>query len=355
MSIELFKNDKLQVVRAVSFLVFLIPMLLTKSLWFSTRNFPTIPLFDTFSITNIYFDVFLLVTFLSFFVWFIINPNWKIGLPVVIIYTLWALLDQNRIQNFFFEIIYVVLALTIFSNNIKLAKECLLLIFVGTYFYSGLHKYNDLFFEKWMGGLDKRIPFIPYWMRSLFTNAIPFIEAAFGLGLLFIKTRKIVIWLLACMHGIIIVTLLKDSFGFAVIPLNIFNVFVLYYLFYEDSEINFKSIFKINHVKKVVFLLITIIFPCFNFLGKYDHILAFSYLSGKPKYARVYIDKRDLKSFPIGIQSSIREFNGMYYIDFNEWAGKTIKVLVYPEERVYKDVKAYLDQYAKIPTEIEYY
>lgn len=353
---NLFKNDKLKVVRGASFLAFLVPMLLTKSLWLSNRDFPVIPLFDNFSINSIYFDGFLLITFLSFFLWFVVNPNWKIGLPIVFIYVTWALLDQNRVQNFFFEIIYVVMALSLFKKNVKLAKQCLLLIFVGTYFWSGIHKYNDMFYEKWMHGLNNRILFVPYSLRSLFTQAIPFLEAGFGFGLLFTNTRKLSIWLLACMHGIIIITLLKDAFGYSVIPLNIFNVFVLFYLFYDDMETNIMNVFKISNLKKVVFLLITIIFPLFNFFGKYDHILSFSYLSGKPKYARLIFEvNEDVTLLPENIKSNVREYQGSYYLDFNEWAGKTTKVLVYPEERVYKSIKSYVDQYTLVPTRLEYY
>ena len=348
-------QDKLKITRIAAFIAFIIPMLLTRQLWFSDRFFPLIPLFD-FSFSNIYLDVFLITAFIGSFIFFTQNPSWKYGLPVILIYSTWALLDQNRIQNFFFEIIYVVLAITLFSKNKKLAKECLLLVFVGTYFFSGIHKYNDVFFEKWMNGLSKRIPFVPYELRWLFTKAIPFIEASFGIGLLFYKTRKTAIILLGLMHTIILLTLLMGGYGFTVFPLNIFNVFVLYYVFYNDREINYSSVFKINGIKKLLMLLLVIILPLFNFFGKYDHILSFSYLTGKPKYARLYFDKNEkIDELPISISQSVRKYNNINYIDFNEWAGKSIRVLVYPEKRVYSKIQNHIEFYAKKPTKLELY
>jgi hypothetical protein len=268
----------------------------------------------------------------------------------------WVLLDQNRVQPLFFELIFIVFALTVFNKNKNIAEKCLFWIFIGTYFWSGLHKCNDLFFEKWLNGLNKRIPFVPYWMRLGFTYAVPFLEACFGLMLLFVKTRKIGIWLIALMHFMILVTFLKGRFSYIAMPLNAFNVFTLFLVFY-NSKIKTKELFTIDSFKIVFIYLITIVLPFSNLFGFYDHILAFSYFSGKPKYGRVYFEnKKQTEQLPIEVRELVRVYQEHYYIDLNEWSSNTIKVMVYPEKRVYDKLKIHIDgMLEKSTTRLELY
>jgi len=354
--LQFFKEDKLAIIRLLAFIAYVSAMSILWSLWFSERTFPMVSLFEGLLVPNTLVDFLLIGTFISLFLFFIFKPNWKVGIPIILIFGYWGLLDQNRLQHFFFEIIFVVFALSIFKSNVNTAKKCLLWIFIGTYFWSGIHKYNDLFFEKWLNGLNKRIPFIPYWMRVSFTYAVPFLEAGFGLLLLFVKTRKIGIWLIAVMHSIILITFLKDGFGYVVIPLMAFNVFTLFLVFY-NSEITTKQLFTIDSYKIIVMYFITILLPLSNLFGFYDHVLAFSYFSGKPKYCRIHFENKiQTQQLPKHLQEVVREFQGQYYIDLNEWSSYTIKVMVYPEMRVYHKLKTHIDGFLDKPsTHLEFY
>lgn len=338
-----FKRDKLAIIRLFAFIAFMLAMFMSWNVWFSDRAFPMIPYFEGLPVPNYFMDVLLISSFSILFLFFVIQPKWTIGLPIILIYSYWVLLDQNRIQHYFFELIFAVFALSVFKNDDKTVKKCLLLIFIGTYFWSGIHKYNDLFFEKWLNGLNKRIPFVPYWMRVSFTYAVPFLEALFGIFLVFIKTRKLGIWLIAIMHLIILATFLKDGFGYVVIPLMAFNVFTLFYVFY-NSTLSFQQLFTITVPKVGLMFLIVIIFPLGNLFGVYDHLLAFSYFSGKPKYCRIHFEnKKVIEQLPKGVLKNVREFQGSYYIDLNEWAARSIGVLVYPEIRVYEKVQKHVN------------
>ncbi len=350
------KGDKLFWVRCFAFIAFLVPMMVAPKIWFSERLFPLIPFFDGIPVPNFTFDVILISLFVLSFLGFLFRPNWKLGGIVIAIYVFWVLLDQNRIQPFYFEIIFMVLALTQFANNPKRVKQCILLILIGTYFWSGMHKWNPIFFEKWAHGLSKRIPFVPQWMRIAFTYAVPFLEASFGVFLIFVKTRKLGIWLITIMHAIIIKTFVVSGYGYIVFPMTFFNVFVLFYLFY-NSSFSFNDVFEINHPKSLVLLCIAIVFPAFNLLGFYDHILAFSYFSGKPKYCKIHFESpKAIEVLPEHIKLNVKQEAEDYYIDLNEWSGRTIGVIVYPEKRVYLKVQRYLDSYFDKPnTTIEYY
>lgn len=354
--LQLFKKDNLAVIRLLALVAFISSMLMSWSLWFSERNFPLVSIFDGIPVPNKSIDFVLICVFISCFLFFAIKPKWSVGALIILIYMYWSLLDQNRLQHFFFEIIFVVFALSIVNVKTITAKKCLLWVFIGTYFWSGIHKCNDIFFEKWLNGLNKRIPFVPYWMRVCFTYSVPFLEAGFGLMLLFIKTRKIGILLIAIMHFIILVTFLKGNFGYAVIPLMVFNVLTLFLVFY-NSKITTKELFTIDSYKIIVMYFITILLPLSNLFGFYDHILAFSYFSGKPKYCRIHFEnKYQTQQLPEYIQDVVREYQGSYYIDLNEWSAYTIKVMVYPEIRVYYKLKTYIDEHLESPnTHLEFY
>jgi hypothetical protein len=344
--INFLKTDNLRTVRLLCFFSFVIAMLMTPNLWFTNRLFPLISLIDNLYLPNRNIDLLLLFIFILSFFMFVVKPKWIFSFPIISVYLYWCLLDQNRLQHYFFELIFVVFSLSMINNESTLnCKKCLLWIFIATYFWSGVHKFNDVFFEKWLNGLNKRIPFVPYWMRVLFTYSVPFLEASFGLMLLFIKTRKIGVFLIGIMHLIILITFIKGNFGYTVIPLMFFNVFTLFFVFYNSTFI-FKDLFTNNNFQ-IYFIYVLIIFlPFTNFLGIYDHLLSFSYFSGKPKYARiVFNDMLQINDLPPHINSFVREYNGTYYLDLNEWSANSIAVMVYPEMRVYLKINNHVKSY----------
>lgn len=332
------KGDKHFAIRLLLGICFLIPMYMTKNLWIGERDFPKVPLFEGTMLTSSLFDFAIIIIFSVFIIGFMLKPTPFIGLTVVLIYSLLVILDQNRLQPFFFELIFAVLAMTLFSKNRKRVEQCLLLIFIGTYFWSGIHKANIYFFEKWMLGMSNRIGFVPEQLRALFTYSIPFLEASFGLMLLFKRTRKYGVLLIGIMHAIIVSTLLIEGFGYVVLPLTLFNVTTLFYLFY-NSTFSFKELITITHKKTIAVFLLSIFFPVFNFFGFYDHLLSFSYFSGKPKYCRIWLtNSGDYEKLPDRYSKYMYEWEGKYYTDLNAWSQEAIGVGVYPEIRVYKQI-----------------
>lgn len=333
-----FLKDKHFLIRLVLCLCFLISMSMTYSLWLGERSFPKAPLFEFLQFHNVFFDLFLVIFFISVFIVFVLKPKPLIGLSVVFLYVIMASQDQNRLQPFFFELILAVLAMTLFSNDKKRVEQCLLLIFVGTYFWSGVHKANSDFFNKWMLAMNNRIPFVPEELRAMFTFSISILEASFGLLLISKFTRRYGVLLITLMHSIIVGTLLIEGFGYAVIPLTFFNVFTLIILFY-NSKLTLRDVFRIDNKKTIAVFLFTIIFPVFNFFGFYDHLLSFSYFSGKPKYCRIWLlNNEDYEKLPEKYSQYINEWKGSYYVDLNYWSQESIGVGVYPEIRVYNQI-----------------
>ena len=355
--IRFVKNNQLLFVRLLLCVCFLVPLFVTSNLWFGSRDFPQVPLFNWIPIVAAPYDVLFVIVLSTLFGVFVFKPKPIIGVSIVLLFIYLASVDQNRLQPFFFELIFAVLAMTLFSKSKKSVYQCLLLIFIGTYFWSGIHKANSHFFERWMLGMNSRISFVPEIFRQLFTYAIPVLEASFGLLLIFKITRKYGVILIALMHTIIVSTLLIEGFGYVVIPMTLFNVATLMILFY-NSDLTYKDLFYLKHKKSIVVFLVAILFPIFNFFGLYDHLLSFSYFSGKPKYCRIWLtNSRDIDKLPKHISNYMYEWEGSYYTDLNYWSQETLGVGVYPEIRVYEHIAKDLQNILgdKNSTKLEFY
>ncbi len=343
-------------VRLLLIISFTIPLILSFPVWLSKRDFPVVPLFGKPLEFNYYIDIALLILLALFAIWFLFKEKSKGGLYFFLMYVLLSIFDQTRIQPFFFEFSIIILFYYLFKNNFNHFKIAFLILMAGTYIWSGLHKINPIFYNFWLGGLDKRIPFAPQFLRQIFTWIVPFIELSFGIALLFNKTRKLSIILLAIMHIMVLITLSISGVGFAVFSLNILNPLLLLMLCYNLRW----SVININNntnIKTKIIVVYAILLPALNLIGLYDHLLAFSYFSGKPNYCNIiFLNEKNIHKLPQSIKDITRVFNGKQYINVNEWSVKYVNVLCYPEKRVYLYLQDYIETFTgQNSTRLQYY
>jgi len=342
-------------VRLILILSFFIPFLLSFPVWFSERGFPVTPLFFDGLELNYFADIVLLICLVVSAIWFLFKGNGIGGLWFFLIYALLSVLDQTRIQPFFFEIAILIFFYYLFRNDFERFKIAFLLLMAGTYIWSGLHKINPVFFDFWLHGMDKRLPFIPLILKQLFTWIVPFLELSFGLALLFNKTRKIGIILLAIMHGMVLIAFTLNGVGFTVFPMNIINPLLLFMLCYRMNWTVFKLIN--DGVKLKIIAVYALVLPVLNLFGCYDHLLSFSYFSGGPDYCNIFFYKEeDVKKLPKELTKVVRLYEDQYYINVNEWSVKYVNVLCYPENRVYLYLQNYVEVYTdEKSTYLQYY
>lgn len=341
-------------VRLLLLIAFIIPVFLCFPVWRSQRSFPTVPVFGSAIELHLFGDIFLLLVLLCFALWFVIKEDSYGGLGFFMVYVICCCLDQTRIQPFYFEIAFIIGFYYLFRKKYTSFKIAFLLLMAGTYIWSGLHKSNPVFYELWLGGLNKHLPFIPLFLRQTFTYLVPFIEMSFGLALLFNKTRKLGIIALALMHAMVIVTLLVSGGGYAVIPLNSLNVILLFMLCY-NFDWSLQKLFK-SELKLKLIAFYVIILPALNLVGLWDHLLSFSYFSGKPDYCNIIVQEDNLDNLPPDIKTITAKYNDYYYINVNRWSVKYTKALCYPEERVYNYLQDYIETFTgENSTQLQYY
>lgn len=322
---------------------FLVSVLLYPKLWVSDFSFPLIPAFTFITVPSLLVSQIILAILVILMLIFIFRPNIYVQSLLILLLISLFVTDINRLQ----PANYIVFLILFGINVNDKSTTSLIIILAAIYFWSGIHKINPVFHKVWLGGMNKRIDFIPEFLRILFTYSIPFLEAGFGVLLLFRRTRKFGAILLIVMHTIILCALFAMKSGESVIAINVFLIALLtIFLLKKNTE----NIFETISSKKIVLLLLLYLLPLFNFFGKWDHFMSFSILSGKPKYMYIAIqDKNIIEKLPTAAKKYVGP--NKQFINMNYWAYDEKGIMIYPETRVYKSIADYLKNYASDTTE----
>lgn len=345
--VDLSDAKKIKWLQILAILGFVSVSAYAPQLWINTKEFPIIPLFDGIYISNTPFDTYIAYLFFGLLLVQIFIHKKILGLTTVALYIYLCFVDQNRLQPYFYQSILTLLVIHIFpkEGRERTIVFAISLIFFATYFWSGVHKLNEVFYTHWMHALTKHFSFVPKQLLLAFTYAVPYIEALIGIGLFFDKTRRACILAIIAMHTIIIGMLFYLGYGFNVVPWNaqnILSVFVLFW-FYQTRNTVQTFFFNFNYKKSVV-ILFTILLPFSNLFGYWDHLLSFSFFTSKLNYYYIEINDDELKeNLPEHIKKYYRTVDEKTVIYPNEWAGDINRVLFYPEERCIQ----YLDKYLK--------
>lgn len=351
-------KKKINLVSRIAIVAMLIMVAYAPKLWFGTKSFPVIPRFDFIPLPNEIFTYVFSIGLIGLLVLFFIKPKKIIGISIVFLYIYLALVDQNRLQPYFYQSILTVFIVSYLRKNRKhsiIVLHALMLIFIATYFWSGILKLNDNFYPIWTSAFNKHFDYLPTWFNYYFIRAIPFIEAIIGVFLLFNKTRKLGVIAVVTMHLGITILLILFGYGYNVIPWNLQNILSVIILFWS-----FKSTFTMDiltqffNYKKAVVLFITFLLPFTNLFGFWDHLLSFSFFTANLNYYYVELNEEKLiPHLPENIKYYVFDYDGKKIINLNDWAGTENGVLFYPEDRVAYKAEKYLKSFAENPNDTD--
>lgn len=362
---ELTDEQRVNWTRIAAVASTLILMLYAPKLWLSTKIFPVFPMFDWIPIPNGFMEYFFWgLLFFSQLIYIFYNKRW-LGWLALLTYVYLALVDQNRLQPYFYQSALTLLAIVIFPKKADQRKVLytVILIFFATYFWSGIQKLNDAFYVRWFIALDKHFncldPYglnqvvvcLPQWFLKAFTYAVPWLEASMGILLLFNKTRKFAIGFILGMHIIITYLLFFLGYGYNVVPWNIQNIVSVIALFYGLKTIKPLDFFIAKFdIQRATLVFLVMVLPLANKLfGYYDNLLSFHFFTADLKYYNVYIHEDLEDKLPESAQTFYRYEDGNAYIQMNEWAQYDNRVLFYPEDRMIRDAAEYLRSFADDP------
>ena len=320
------------------------------------RLFPTAPVFENFDrvppIIHLVLFILSLVLILLIFI-FYKNKSLLWGLLAVEIFS--CMLDQNRLNPWEYQNLFIIFIFIVNAGNQRLVTVAFAFILTSTYFYSGFGKLNEGFLNTvWTKLLLEAFFKIPpaialqHWMH-LGGYLVGLTELIAGVGLMFLKTRKISAVVLIVMH--LFILLFLGPFGLwynkIVWPWNLAMIFYLYFIYLKKDQIiiPLKSIFI--GWNRLVFIFWGIL-PALNFIGWWDNYLSSSIYSGKtPRMIICIKDTAKCKPLQRFCRAGHHFCKGGAFIELQYWAMSETNVLPYPEIRVYKELQVKLErQYA---------
>lgn len=324
-----------------------------------------LPLFDILEDIPNSVHLFLFYTSLIGLFSIIFFPRNTYVLSLTIMIELFScLLDQNRWQPWEYQYLLTVLFLFIFRNNPKQFVNYFIFLLAVTYIYSGLHKINGGFLVSiWEGLILKRFfGFSSSNINNLWIHylglSLGLIEFLLGIGLIFLKSKKIIAIMLIVMHLFILVLFspIGVNSNSIIWPWNVAMILFLYAIFIYQSDNEFSPRNLIQGYNKIIFLLIGVL-PILNFFGYWDDYLSFSLYSGKSKHLEICITKNaNMPEYQKFVSKKSRLCNSGLALNCTTWSLKELNVPLYPEKRIFKKiVKNWKKKHPDIATTFYYY
>ena len=325
-------------------------MVLSHKLWLSARLYPLTPLLPFLRPIPSPFDYILFGAALLALAASAITPRL---IPIfATLAVVLAVCDQSRLQPWFYEYFFLLLAVAFASPN-----ACRLIV-AATYFWSGIQKLNAGFISDvfpWM--LEPFLKHLPPGAHSLvhpLAIAAPFVEIWIGIALLGRRFRPIGIAAAIAMHIFILLSLSPwgQNYNFVVWPWNIAMVAFVVILFWKTNE-SARHIFWGEGPFHVAALLLFGLAPVLSLFGWWDHYLSSAMYTNNHDRGTIFLSNEVYARLPDGINDYVRiETPELDSIDIAEWSDGELDVPPYPEARIYKSVARKICQYATAPNEV---
>jgi hypothetical protein len=341
---------------------------LSPNLWFSRREFPTIPVSPLLGVIPTPLDHILYAVLLATLVAIaaIARPARFIGLMSLLAITL-ALFDQSRWQPWFYQYLVMLIAVGLYDHGrgdhddvAHPALNACRLVVVSIYIWSGLQKANTDF-------VTNVFPFLTHPLTQLLPSSIgaiinrlgvvaPLFEVGIGIGLLTRRFRTVAIVSGLAMHVLILLAIgpLGQNFNNIVWPWNVAMICFLPILFRQPDLSARKIVWPQSGRYQRVVLVLFGITPLFSFFNAWDGYFSAALYTDPRNAARLYVTNPLADRLPKRIQEHVylTDKSGINIIKLNEWALSDLNVGINPEPRIYKGIARHICTYARQPSEV---
>jgi predicted DCC family thiol-disulfide oxidoreductase YuxK len=321
-------------------------------LWTGPRSFPTAPIFGlTFTLNHILADFLYIALFLLSAMAIASSKPQKYFAAFLSIIAVFCALDQIRWQPWVFQYSFLIGALALFSwraddavglqRTLNIAR----LIVATTYIYSGLQKANLNFLKNEFPWIVQPITnVLPSASSALqvFATVVPFLQIAFGLGLLTNRFRRPSLLLAISMHVFILAMFgpLGQNWNSIIWPwtavMAVFDVLLFGGKFKSSMRDAFWPGRNYYHAAMIVLFGIL---PMTSFLNLWDSYLSSALYSGNVADAQIYTSDAGRAALPAAIgRYLVHTSPNTNVLNMQRWAIEDLNVTPYPEPRVYKSV-----------------
>ena len=363
--------DRLLWLRISLALALLGGFLLSTKLWVASRTYPLTPISEWLPpVPPLIEGIWLFSLLLLLGAIVVVRRPRAYIIAFVVLAVLLSLFDQSRWQPWFYQFLFMLVALALYPwgeqdpRKRELVLNVCRLIVASTYFWSGLQKLNAGFVDEvfpWL--VEPLVALLPGFPEELIRPlgiAIPFIEAGIGVGLL-TRFRNVVVILALGMHVFILFSIgpLGHDWNTIVWPWNVAMMVFVVILFWRAEGFSARHILVPRaplgaSLFHGLILLLFGVMPLFNFFGLWDSYLSASLYSGNIKSATVYVSEAVKNRLPETVRDLALKSraDGTNVVSITDWSFEELNVPPYPEDRVYKNVARYVCTYAQEPSEV---
>jgi hypothetical protein len=344
---------------------FCVGLAMSPRLWIGPRSFPTAPFIDALPPIEGALAKALFAALFILGAGIVVSrkPQWPIAAFLAIV-AVFCVADQTRWQPWVFLYCFLLATLALFSWNsgdaagerstLNIAR----LILAGTYIFSGLQKANAHFMQddfRWIvSPITHMIPPTAGPLQA-FAVAVPFVQVAFGIGLLTRRFRRVSLVAAVCMHAFILAMFgpLGLDWNNIIWPwtaaMAVFDVLV-----FADQDFQFVRILGTQgRAYHGVVLVVFLALPSLSFLNLWDSYLSAALYSGNLTEGMIYLSDAGQASLPAAIAGrAVRSSENTHVLNVQRWAIEDLNVMPYPETRVYRAIAKHVCSQLRDPGQL---
>ncbi len=344
--------SRLYWLKATVIVAFCIGLAMSAPLWTGDRTFPAAPAVAALPpIDGIVADVLFAALFLLGAAIVVApRPRWFIAAFLTII-AVFCLTDQTRWQPWVFLYVFLLATLALFSwdgadaDGRRSALNVARLIIACTYVFSGLQKTNHNFVDVDFAWIVSPITgVLPSTAHPLHVLAVmaPFLQIAFGLGLMTFRFRRVSLIAAVAMHGFILAMFgpLGLDWNRIIWPWTAAMAAFDVILFADSERYGAGEILSPRGRPYHAFVLIVFAaLPVLSFFNLWDSYLSAALYSGNLTEGTIYLSDAGIASVPPSVAHyAVRSSDNTNVLNIQRWAIEDLNVTPYPEMRVYRAV-----------------
>ena len=349
--------DEVRLLKVVLSLALLCGFALSRRLWVSTgRLYPNVPAFDFLPAVAAPLDHVLfgaLVVLLTFVA--VRKSPRRYAVAFVVLASALVLFDESRLQPWFYQYLFLMLALAAHSReeiDARTPLRACALVVACVYFWSGVQKLNPQFFGEVAPSLVA--PYLALLPASFARLAllVPLIEICAGVFLLTRKLRRVGVVLAVVTHAVVLMLFVPFRRNDVIWPWNVaMAAFVIVIFRREAGTLKDFLPRRFLSLQTLAFVLFGVM-PAFSLFGLWGQNLSAALYSGNVARAEFTLSERVARRLPPRVQQKLRPAPDGSRLDINHWSYAELNVPAYPSERVFRRAAAALCGFAESPSDV---
>lgn len=351
-----------RLLKVVLALALLCGFALSRRLWFSLtgRLYPSVPVFDFLptvapTVTYVWFGALVVLLVL---VAFRARPR-AYAAAFVALASACVLFDESRLQPWFYQYLFMMLALAAHTWRDEDAREPLracALVVACVYFWSGAQKLNPQFFAEVVPSLAgpylSRLPASFARLTTTLGALIPLTEICAGVMLLTRRWRRAGVVLALVTHAFVLLLFVPFRRNSVIWPWNVAMAAFVLILFRRgaDGARDFlpRRALSLQTLALVLFGLM----PALSLFGLWGQYLSSALYSGNVARAEFALSERVAAKLPPRVQGKLRPTQDSLRLDLGHWSYAELNVPAFPSEKVRARAVATLCEFAESPADV---